>query len=102
MASIQPSVAQQNGQRSVINLRPGFCDDLNAAAAGTREFGRIRILINLDLLNGGGGDADIPLFHAVDNQRDTTGSDGARIEKLRHGRDIVLVENRKVVEKAPV
>ncbi len=102
VACVQMIVAEQEIECSVVNLRAGLGDDLDASAAGARELGGVRILVDLHLLDGGCGHADISLLHTVDDQGDAAGADRSGIEKLGHGGDIILVEDGEVVHHAAV
>src|SRR5947207_10905279 len=57
VARVEMRVAEREIDRAVVFRSGGFGDDLEASFAGTREFGRIRILIDADLLNCGRSDA---------------------------------------------
>ena len=95
-------VAEQEIECSVVNLRAGLGDDLDASAAGARELRGVRILVDLHLLDGGCGHPDISLLHTVDDQGDAAGADRSGIEKLGHGGDVILVEDGEVVHHAAV
>ncbi len=72
IARIQMVVAEQEIECPVIDLRGRLGDDLDAAAAGTRELRGIGILIDLHLLDGRRAHAHSTLFHAVHHQGDAS------------------------------
>lgn len=86
----------------MILHRPRLEHDFDAAAAGTRVLRRIRILIDLDLLNGRRRNVQVVDFDAVDHQRRAVRADCARIEEARHRREHVLVEYRQVLDRLVV
>ncbi len=57
VAGIQMVIAEDKVERAVIFRRAWLGDDLDAAAAWSGIFRRVRVLVELDLLNGGSGDA---------------------------------------------
>ena len=99
---IQLRVAKDDVRAAVVLLRARLGENLDPAAAGPRVLRRVRVLVDLDLLDGGRADVQRIHFHAVDNGRHAAGSDRAWIEELRQRRDVVLVEDRQGLEHALV
>src|SRR5204862_6328469 len=62
----------------------------------------IRVLVDLDLLNGRGRNHQIVHFDAVHEEGRAVGPDRTGIEKARHGREDVLVEDRQVFDRARI
>ena len=78
----------------------GFGDDFDAAAAGAGEFGGVGIVVDADLLNGGGGDACTLHLDAVDDEGDTAGGAGGGVEEGGESGDVVLVEDGEFFQVA--
>ena len=78
---------------------PGLGNDLNAASAGARVLGGVRIIINLDFLNRRRRYTCSIRLHPVNDDRHSARRDRAGIEESRHGTDIVLVEDRQIVHR---
>src|SRR5262249_45282261 len=97
ITGVQTRVAEEEVERAVKCGRAGLGDDLDAAAAGTRIFGRVGIVVNLHFLDSGGGYAGAARFDAIDDESDAAGGDGPGVEEAGHGANVVLIEDGEVV-----
>jgi hypothetical protein len=99
---VQMVIAKDEVESSVEGRGAGLGNDIDAAAARARVFGGVRIVIDLDFLDRGGRDSRAAGFYAVHQDGHAAGRHRAGIEKSRHRSDVVLVENRQVIECLPV
>ena len=72
---VQRGVAEEEVELAVVVVGGGLGDDLHLSAAGPVVLRRIGVLVDADLLDGGGGDGGAVGFDAVD---DEAGAAGAR------------------------
>jgi hypothetical protein len=68
---------------------------LRASKSESRGVG---VLIDLHILDGGGGDARAVGLDAIHDQGDAIGADGVVIEKAGEQGDVILIEDRNTVE----
>ena len=72
--------------------------DLDPPATGARVLGGIRVLVDLDLLHGGGADTQRVHLHPVHHQGHAPVAQHARVEETRGRGDHVLVEHGQALE----
>src|SRR5579864_6266260 len=102
VAGIQMVVAEDKVERAVVFRGARLGDDLDAAAAWSGILRGVGVLVELDLLNGGSGDAGAAGLHAIHYQGDAIRPDGTCIQKTGHRTKEVLVENRQVIQGGTV
>ena len=102
VARVQMRVAEDRVDIAVVLVPAGLGENLDAPAARPRVLGRIRILVDADLLHGRRADVQRGHFHPVDDNGDARVAERARIEKPRHRGDVVVVEHRQAFQHARV
>ena len=102
VARIQYRIAENEIERSVVVRARFFGDNFEASPARTPVLRGIRILVDADFLHGRGGYCHAGDFHAVHDRLHAARPDGPGIEKDRHRRDVVLVEDRHLLQKVLV
>src|SRR6266849_5392453 len=102
VAGIENRVAKQEVERAVIRRRSALGNDFQPSAAGTREARGIRVVVDLYFLNCRGSHARTVGLDAIDDERDAVGSGRIVVQKARHGRDVVLIEDGYAVERVAV
>lgn len=95
---VEYGIAKQEVQRAMIVGRSALSDYFQTSAAGTREAGGVWVAVDLYFLNSGWSHAGSIRLNAVHHQRNAVGSSGIVIKEARHGRDVVLIEDRDAVE----
>ena len=95
VAGVEVVVAEEDVKGAVESVGGGFGDDFDATAAPAGIFGGVGVVVDADLLDGGGGHAYVAHLHAVD---DEGGAGAAGVEEAGEGGDVVVVEHRQVVE----
>ncbi len=83
----------------MIFLRPRLGDDFDTAPARPRKLGRIGILVDLHLLDRAGRDRYTCRFESIHDHSDTAGSNGSGIQEARHRPDVILIEDRQILER---
>ena len=70
---VEDGVAKDKVGFAVEVGRAGFGDDFDSSAAGAGELGGVGVVVDADLLDGGGGDAGALHLYAVDDECDSAG-----------------------------
>src|SRR6266404_2439237 len=91
-------VAKYEVKGSVIFTGSGLGYHFDAASPWPGKLSRIGVLIDLDLFYRRSGDRDTVCLDTVNDDRYTTCTNAAGIQKARHSTDIVLVKNREVLK----
>ena len=102
VAGVEDGVAEEEVEGAVEFLGAFFGGDFNASTSGAGEEGGVGILVDLDVLDGGGGNAGAVDFHAVDDERDAVGAGGVVGKEAREGADVVHVEDGEVIEVSTI
>jgi hypothetical protein len=99
IAGVHRGIAEDHVCGTTKGVRASLGHHLDAAPAGPGELGRIRVLIDLDLLDRRWAHANAVRLDPVDDESDAVGTDGGGVEESRHRADIVLIEDRQVFER---
>ena len=102
IARIDTRIAKNRGDVAVILPVAGLGQNLDAAAARARVFGRERVLVDPDLLHRRCADVQRVHFHPVDDDRHAAVAERAGIQESRHGRDQIVVKHRQALQQAGV
>ena len=95
---VEDGVAEEEVEGAVEFLGAFFGGDFNACTAGAGEESGVGILVDLDVFEGGGGNAGAVDFHAVDDEGDAVGAGGIVGEEAGEGADVIHVEDGEVIE----
>src|SRR6516225_2047003 len=95
---IEAGVAEDGVAFTVVFLAAWLRDDLDPPPAGASVLGGVWILVDLDLLHGGGAHSQRADFHAVDDDGNAGVAQGPGVEETRERRDVVLIEDGQAFE----
>ena len=102
IAGVQRRIAKHDSRRARVMLRPRLRHNFDAPAPWLTKLRCVRVLIDFDLLDGGGGQCERIDLDAVDDEHHAVGADGRRIEKSGHRADHVFIEDGKILERVLV
>ncbi len=99
VSGVQRRIAEDDVRVAVVLLRARLDENLDAATARPRVLGRVRVLIDLDLLDGGRAHVEAVDLHPVDYDGRSARPERARVQQLRQRRHVVVVDRRQILER---
>ncbi len=90
---VERGVAKEEVELAVVVVGGGLGDDLHLSAAGPVVLRGVGILVDADLLHGGGGDGGAIGLDAIDHEAGAAGAGCAVVEEGAHGGGVVVVED---------
>ncbi len=101
VAGIEPGVAKQEVDRTVILRRAGFRRDLDSCTARPVVFGGVGIIVDGYCLDRRSRQ-DAGTLNAIHNQSDAVRSERAAVQKARHRGHDILIEDRQIIQSLPI